>query len=169
MEQKDKSLIIQEIHALLQESGETVSTAESCTGGNIAACLTSLSGSSVYYQGGIVVYTNETKVKYLGVNPQTIEDHTVYSEEVVREMVLGCCRAFGTTYAVAVSGVAGPTGGTPEIPVGTIWLAVGTPSEIVTYKCTEDSGRTLNIQQATYKGLKILRDFIKSRQRVDIE
>lgn len=161
--------LCEEIHALLLASGETVSTAESCTGGNIAAALTSLSGSSAYFMGGIVVYTNETKVKYLGVNQATIDAHTVYSEEVVREMVPGCCRAFGTTYAVAVSGVAGPTGGTPEIPVGTIWLAVGTETEVVTFKCTEDEGRSRNIQHAMCVALKILRDFIQSRQHIETE
>lgn len=165
----DVELLCQEIHALLIESGETVSTAESCTGGNIAGRLTSLSGSSAYFMGGIVVYTNESKVKFLGVNPETIEAHTVYSEEVVKEMVPGCCKCFGTTYAVAVSGVAGPTGGTPEIPVGTIWLAVGTATEIVTYKCTEDEGRSRNIQHAVCVALEILRDFIKNRQHIEIE
>ena len=89
---------------MLWKVEETVSTAESCTGGEIAATLTKIAGSSNYFKGGIVVYTDESKEKFLGVNPETIEKYTVYSEEVVKEMVKGCCEAFNTTYAIAVSG-----------------------------------------------------------------
>lgn len=159
----------QQLNHLLWKTKETVSTAESCTGGNIAAALTSLAGSSAYFKGGIVAYTDECKVKYLNVNQETIDKYTVYSEEVVKEMVKGACEAFGTTYAIAVSGIAGPTGGTADKPVGTIWIAVGTADEIVTSKRTADEGRERNILYATCEALEMLLKLVESRQPVETE
>lgn len=155
-----------EINLLLWKTGETVSTAESCTGGNVAAALTSIPGSSNYFKGGIVTYSDETKMRFLGVNSETIEAHTVYSEEVVKEMVTGAIKAFDSTYAVAISGVAGPTGGTPESPVGTIWIAVGNAEQIVTKKRTGDEGRERNIQFAVCDAVEMLLDFVKAQQPV---
>lgn len=154
-----------ELNTLLWKVEETVSTAESCTGGEIAATLTKIAGSSNYFKGGIVVYTDESKEKFLGVNPETIEKYTVYSEEVVKEMVKGCCEAFNTTYAIAVSGVAGPTGSLPGVPVGTIWIAVGTKDEVRTYKRTEDESRERNIEYATTDALQMLYDFVIERHQ----
>lgn len=153
-----------EINLLLWKTGESVSTAESCTGGNVAAALTSIPGSSNYFKGGMVTYTDEGKQRFLGVNPETIAAHSVYSAEVAREMVAGAIKAFGSTYAVAVSGVAGPTGGTPEHPVGTVWIAVGNADEI-TVKCRQcDEGRERNIRYATTEALEQLLDFIRTHQ-----
>ncbi|MDO4214786.1 MAG: CinA family protein [Bacteroidales bacterium] len=157
------------LNHLLWKTKETVSTAESCTGGNVAAALTSLAGSSAYFKGGIVAYTDECKVKYLNVNQETIDKYTVYSEEVVKEMVKGACEAFGTTYAIAVSGIAGPTGGTADKPVGTIWIAVGTADEIVTSMRSVDEGRERNILYATCEALEMLLKFVESRQAVETE
>lgn len=158
-----------EINLLLWKTGETVSTAESCTGGNIAAALTSIPGSSNYFKGGIVSYTDETKQQFLDVKPETIENYTVYSEEVVKEMVAGAIKAFGSTYAVAVSGVAGPTGGTSEHPVGEVWIAVGNSLEIETIRRTADEGRDRNVQYATVDALNLLLKFIQTHQPVGEE
>lgn len=155
-----------EINLLLWKTGETVSTAESCTGGSIAAALTSIPGSSNYFKGGVVTYSDETKMRFLDVKAETIEAHTVYSEEVAKEMVAGAIKTFDSTYAVAVSGVAGPTGGTPETPVGTVWIAVGNAEEIVTKKRTEDEGRERNIQYATCEAVEMLLEFIRAHQPV---
>ena len=165
----ESKFITKELHTLLWKNKETVSTAESCTGGNIAASLTSLPGSSSYFMGGMVVYTEESKMKFLGVKKETLDTYTVYSEEVAREMVKGVCEAFGTTYGIGVTGVAGPSGGAPEHPVGTIFIAVGTPDEMVVNKRTVDEGRERNIEYATCEALQMLRDFIISKQPAETE
>lgn len=165
----ETKVVSKELNLLLWKNNETLSTAESCTGGRVASAITSVPGSSNYFRGGMVTYTEESKMKFLGVKAETIEAHTVFSEEVVKEMVAGAIQAFDTTYAIAVSGVAGPAGGSPEIPVGTIWIAVGNANEIVTRKMAEDEGRERNIQYATCAALELLRDFIVERQPVETE
>ena len=103
--------------------GLTVATAESCTGGGIGARLTDLAGSSAWFSGGIISYTNEAKQNLLGVSEANLIEHGAVSEQVVLEMAAGACRQLGTDLAVAVSGVAGPDGGSAEKPVGTVWIA----------------------------------------------
>lgn len=159
----ESKFVSRELNHQLWKVAETVSTAESCTGGAVASALTSIPGSSNYFKGGIIAYTEEDKVKFLDVNPETLEKYTVYSEEVAKEMVAGAIKQFGTTYAVAVTGVAGPTGGTPEIPVGTVWIAVGDAQEIVTKKRTVDEGRQRNIDYAVADALQMLLDFVEAR------
>ena len=104
------------------------------------------------------------KQTLLGVDARLIEEKTAFSEEVAREMVKGACRALNTHYAVAATGVAGPTGGTKDIPVGTIWLACGTPDRIVTQKVEEDHGRDINLAIATHKAMQMLLDFLKEQE-----
>ena len=99
------------------------------------------------------------------MNPSTIEEHTVFSEEVAREMVVGAINALNVNYAIAVTGVAGPGGALPGIPVGTIWIACGTADDIVTMRLTEDFGRDINLAIATSKALKLFLDFLKERDR----
>lgn len=108
---------------LLREKNLTVSTAESCTGGSIAAKLTSVPGSSDYFKGGIVAYSNEIKESLLGVSSETLKKQGAVSEETVIEMVKGAMKALKTDCAVSTSGIAGPGGGTKEKPVGTVWIA----------------------------------------------
>lgn len=108
----------------LRGAGLTVATAESCTGGMIGELLTEAPGSSRYFLGGAIVYSNEEKVRQLGVAPQTLAEHGAVSEACVRELASGARKAFGSDLAVSVSGVAGPDGGTPDKPVGTVWLAL---------------------------------------------
>jgi nicotinamide-nucleotide amidase len=111
-------------------AGKTLATAESCTGGNIAAKLTALAGASGYFRGGIVAYSNEVKECALGVRHETLVRHGAVSEETVREMAAGARERLGADYAVATTGVAGPSGGTPEKPVGTVWIAVASKEEV---------------------------------------
>lgn len=118
---------------LLAREGLTLATAESCTGGLIGATLTDIPGSSGWYLGGVVAYANSVKTGLLEVDPALIETHGAVSEEVVRAMALGVRRAAGASAAMAVSGVAGPGGGTSEKPVGTVWIGwslneAGTPA-----------------------------------------
>ena len=108
----------------LTASGATLATAESCTGGLIAARCTDVPGSSAWFTGGVVAYANEVKRDVLGVGPDLLAAHGAVSEPVVRAMAAGVRRLTGTRLAVAVSGVAGPGGGTPGKPVGTVWVAV---------------------------------------------
>ena len=112
---------------LLTKYGMTISTAESCTGGRLAAALNALSGSSAYYMGSVVAYDNRIKEQVLGVKHDTLVDWGAVSEQTVREMAEGARALMHTDFAIATSGIAGPTGGTPEKPVGTVWIAWATP------------------------------------------
>ncbi len=108
----------------------TLATAESCTGGAIASQLTAMAGASEYFKGGIVAYSNEVKECALGVRHETLEAHGAVSEETVREMVTGVRQRLGADYAVATTGIAGPGGGTPEKPVGTVWIGIAGPQGV---------------------------------------
>ena len=109
---------------MMAATSKTLATAESCTGGTIASKLTALAGASEYFRGGVIAYSNEVKECALGVNHETLVQHGAVSEETVKEMVTGVRERLGADYAVATTGVAGPGGGTPEKPVGTVWIAV---------------------------------------------
>ena len=113
---------------LLKQHGQTISTAESCTGGRLAAALNAQSGSSAYYMGSVVAYDNSIKEQVLSVKHTTLEEHGAVSEQTVREMAEGVRALMQTDYAIATSGIAGPTGGTTDKPVGTVWIAWATPN-----------------------------------------
>jgi nicotinamide-nucleotide amidase len=160
-------IISRDISQLLWEREETVSTAESCTGGRIAEAIMSVPGASKYFKGGIICYVDEVKMNLLGVSQQLLDEKTSVCEEVAIELVKGACRTLNTTYAVAATGIAGPTGGTKDIPVGTIWLACGTPDKVVTCKVEEDHGRDINLAIATNKAMQLFLDFLKSQEPVE--
>lgn len=164
----ESKIISREISPILWKAGETVCTAESCTSGQIATAITSMPGSSTYFKGGIVCYTNEIKTKFLGVSPELLESKGAVSEEVVRAMLDGALKAMETTYAVAVTGYAGPGGG-EEAPVGTIWVAVGDKDEVVVEKLEGDEGRDLNLAKATLVALQTLLDLLKKRHPAETE
>ena len=113
---------------LLSQQGMTIATAESCTGGRLAASLNAQSGSSAYYMGSVVAYDNSVKTNVLGVSPDTLASDGAVSESTVRQMAEGVRTLLHTDYAIATSGIAGPTGGTPDKPVGTVWIAWATPN-----------------------------------------
>jgi nicotinamide-nucleotide amidase len=134
----------------------TVATAESCTGGLIGASLTSVPGSSDYFIGGVISYANEVKQQQLGVSPQTLAAHGAVSRACVEEMARGVRQLLGTTYGVAVSGVAGPGGGSPEKPVGTVFFAVATPEGCLTDQILWPGEREPLRQLATAYALRLL-------------
>ena len=142
----------------------TLATAESCTGGNIAAEITAIPGSSHFYKGGIVAYNNEVKINLLGVSPQTLEEKGAVSEETVIEMVKGAMKSMNSDCAVATSGIAGPTGGTPVNPVGTVWIAAGMKDRIITLKVSGDEGRKRNIEKATLNALQLLQKLFQNQE-----
>ena len=146
---------------LLREKNLTVSTAESCTGGSIAAKLTSVPGSSDYFKGGIVAYSNEIKESLLGVSSETLKKQGAVSEETVIEMVKGAMKALKTDCAVSTSGIAGPSGGTKEKLVGTVWIAAAYKNEIRTMKQDTDRGREMNVERAGNNAFLLLLDLLK--------
>jgi nicotinamide-nucleotide amidase len=142
---------------LLRKKRATLSTAESCTGGNIAQLITSIAGSSDYFKGSIVAYSNEIKEQFVGVPHQVLADFGAVSEQTVRAMAEGIRIRFSTDYAIAVSGIAGPGGGTTEKPVGTTWIAVATPTGTVARKFLFGDHRGRNIRKASVAALNMLR------------
>ena len=160
----DLKLVSKEVSEILWREGKTLSTAESCTAGKISSILTGTPGASAYFKGGLVAYTNEVKIQMLGVDSEVIDAHTAVCEEVARQMVLGAIKTFGTDYAVASTGFAGPGG--PDlktgIRVGTIWVAAGNADNIVTLCLTEDEGRDHNILKASAAAIHILLELLKN-------
>ena len=157
----ESKITSREVSELLWEMERTVSTAESCTGGRIAEAIISVPGASKYFKGGIISYINEVKENMLGVDHQLLEEKTAVCEEVAVAMVKGACKALNTDYAIAATGFAGPTGGTKDIPVGTIWVACGRPDKVVTKKLEEDFGRDINLAIATNRAMEMFLDFLK--------
>lgn len=160
----ETKVLSKEVQQYLYDNRLTVGTAESCTGGRIAEAIIAVPGASEYFKGGIVSYTNEVKENLLHVRHQTLEEQTAVSEEVVKQMVKGACEALNVDYAIAATGVAGPTGGTPDIPVGTIWLACGSKDDVRTMKLEEDFGRDINLAIATNQALRMFLDYLKEKQ-----
>ncbi|MBP5408914.1 MAG: CinA family protein [Prevotella sp.] len=157
----ESKVVSREVSQLLWEMEKTVGTAESCTGGRIAEALISIPGASKYFKGGIVCYVDEIKQRLLNVDAQVLEEQTAVCEEVARQLVKGACHTLNTDYAIAATGYAGPTGGTKDIPIGTIWLACGTPEKQVAVKVEEDHGRDINLAIATNKAMQLFLNFLK--------
>lgn len=145
---------------LLIEKKQTVSTAESCTGGMIAHMITSVSGSSAYYQGSIVSYANEIKMEQLGIPAGLLGQYGAVSDECVRMMAQHMREKFKTDFAVATSGIAGPDGGTEEKPVGTVWIAIAGPDKTWSKKFRFGGDRERNILAASITTLALLRKMI---------
>ena len=142
---------------LLQQRGLTVATAESCTGGRIAAAITSVAGCSAVMLGGVVAYHNNVKAKVLGVSENVLAEYGAVSEPVVRQMVQGVAALTGADCAVATSGIAGPGGGTPGKPVGTVWVALKVGDVVeVRLLALGDNGREANMDNCVAEVLALL-------------
>lgn len=151
----------EKIGDLLLSKKLSLSTAESCTGGGIAALITSVPGSSAYFNGSIVAYSNDVKMSLLHVSADTLEKYGAVSRETVIEMAKGAMKALKTDCAVATSGIAGPGGGTADKPVGTVWIAAAYKNEIITFRQEGDEGRDGNVQKAIQNALMMLCDCLK--------
>ena len=144
------------VHQTLTKQGKTLATAESCTGGAIASKLTAMAGASVYFRGGVVAYSNDVKQSALGVKASTLDTFGAVSEETVREMAEGVRTRLGADYGIATSGIAGPTGGTPDKPVGTVWIAVAGPKGTQTRLKQYGDDRLRTIERASNEVFSML-------------
>ncbi|TDS12470.1 competence/damage-inducible protein A [Sphingobacterium paludis] len=151
------------------EKGLRLATAESCTGGNIAAELTAIAGASQMFQGGVVAYANQVKVDVLQVDVATLQTFGAVSEAVVRQMAEGAKRTFDTDYAIATSGVAGPGGGSPEKPVGMVCIAISGKTETIVQTYQFKNDRAINIQRATIAALTMLWNLFQKEESDPVE
>lgn len=137
-----------EVGSALLDHGYTISTAESCTGGLLSHTLTRISGSSAYFIGGVVAYSNQIKEQVLGVGIGTLIDHGAVSEQTACEMAEGIRNQFNTDIGLSTTGIAGPTGGTVDKPVGLVWIGISTPDGTQAFKCYFEGGR-LEVMHST--------------------
>ncbi len=154
------------IGRLLKRENETISTAESCTGGMIASLITSVPGASEYFYGGVVSYDNSVKINVLKVNTNTISQYGAVSRECVEEMALGVRKLMGTTYSIATSGIAGPDGGSEDKPAGTVWVAVAGEDFVETKQFRFKGSRKLNIDRFSSNALNFMRYEIEKHKNI---
>lgn len=143
-----KNALEEKLVALLKQKGWQISTAESCTGGLIGASLVNVAGASEVFSQGLITYSDEAKMRLLGVNPATLAAHSAVSRETAGEMALGAARAAGCEVALASTGIAGPGGGTPEKPVGLVYLACYVCGRVTVKECHFDGDRAAVRNQA---------------------
>ncbi len=141
---------------ILKKNKKTLTTAESCTGGMIASEITSVSGASSVFEGGFVTYSERIKEEFLGVSPDVISKNGVVSKEVALEMAIGAAKKASADISVAVTGVAGPTGGSEENPVGTVWFGIATAKKAFARKFIFEGTRQEIRTKATYKAIELL-------------
>jgi nicotinamide-nucleotide amidase len=158
----DNDTLEEIVGKLLKEKNQTISLAESCTGGYISHLITAVAGSSDYYKGSVIAYAYEIKTIELGVSEELLNTKGAVSQEVVEQMASAVRKKFHTDYAIAVSGIAGPGGGTPEKPVGMVWIAIATPQRVFSKKCQFANNRLRNIQMTANTALNLLRKEIIS-------
>jgi nicotinamide-nucleotide amidase len=159
----DDESMEQIVGRLLKSKGKKISTAESCTGGYIAHRITSIPGSSAYFEGSVIAYSYEIKENILGVEKEILEKYGAVSEQVVLAMANGVKHHFKTDYSIAASGIAGPDGGTPEKPVGTVWISIATPEKTFAKKFLFGNDRERNIIRTNITALNLLRqELLKS-------
>ncbi len=143
------------IGTALRSRGWSLSVAESCTGGLLASRITDVPGASEYFRGGVIAYQNSVKEGILGVPAETIARHGAVSGQTALEMVRGCKRLFGSELSVSITGIAGPGGGTPENPVGTVYIAVATPDDTLSIRLQLDGDRIGNKGRAVDAALEL--------------
>ncbi len=146
---------------MLKERNENVAVAESCTAGMLGAAFTDISGSSAYFEGGMLVYSNEAKMQILGVSEQTLIDHGAVSEETAVEMATQVRKKLGTTYGIGITGIAGPTGGTDEKPVGTVWIGIADKDSAFAKRYVFGSDREVNRERSVGTALAMLYKIMK--------
>ena len=156
----DRETLAEIIGENLKKSGGSLSIAESCTGGFISHLITSVPGSSEYFNGSVIAYSNAIKSNVLNVSQSSLMEHGAVSEQVARDMVQGVKNVFNTDYAVATTGIAGPDGGTAEKPVGTIWIAISGKNETIAKKYVFGDNRERNIIRSSQTALQMLRHLI---------
>jgi nicotinamide-nucleotide amidase len=156
----EKEELAEVVGELLRKSKASLGVAESCTGGHLAHQFTQISGSSDYFTGGIVSYANQVKMEQLGVSASILSEFGAVSEPCIRAMAEGARKVLGTTYSLATSGIAGPTGGTEEKPVGTVWIALAHPEGVITRKLQLAGTRMQNIHMTSLASINLLRRFL---------
>ncbi len=152
------------IGQMLLAKGLSLGAAESCTGGHFSHSITSIPGSSAYFKGAVVAYDNAVKMSLLGVRAETLEKHGAVSEQTVLEMATGARKVLQTDIAISISGIAGPDGGSPEKPVGTIWMAIADQHTVRAQKIVRGKDRLSNIQYATIQALNMVRKFLEGKE-----
>ena len=153
--------ILESLHVLCISKGISVVVAESCTAGLIASKLTLAPGSSAFFKGGIIAYQNAIKIKILGVDEQAILEYTEVSTEVVKQMAVGVRRSFLADYSIAISGYAGPSGGTNNNPIGTVFISISSVSGVNSERFIFSGDRQSIVNQASEKSLSLLYEAIK--------
>jgi len=159
--QKALRELLEDIGTLLRKKGWTISVAESCTGGLIGSLLTSIPGSSDYFAGGIIAYSNEVKKNLLSVSSLILDEFGAVSEETVREMARGVKKLLKTDVGISVSGIAGPTGESQNKPVGTVALGVDIPKKIITNILNFKGNRNTIRERAAVKALEMLKNVME--------
>ena len=156
-------LSLNTLHQLCIEKGVSIAVAESCTAGLIASKLTTLPGSSSYFNGGVVAYQNEIKIKILGVSQSIIDEKTEVSVEVVNQMAKSVLEKFDANFAIATTGYAGPAGGTNKNPIGTVFIAIASPVGVVVNRFVFLGDRQSVVNQASESALSLLYNEIKKQ------
>ena len=157
--------IEEKVGALLADRGLTLVTAESCTGGLLAHRITNVSGSSTYYLGGVVAYANRVKEEALGVRHETLLLHGAASEETAQEMASGVRQRMGGDVGLSITGIAGPTGGTPEKPVGLVYVALSAPELEICRRHVWQGDRLANKQQSAEAALELLLAYLQDGRK----
>jgi len=155
------------IGTLIKDRGLSLATAESCTGGLVADRITNVAGSSDYFLGGVVAYSNEVKMSLLGIPARLLEEHGAVSEPVVRAMAEGVRKIMGADMAVSISGIAGPGGGSKDKPVGTTWIGLSAPEGSWSRHFCWDGGRVENKISSAEAALKFVLDYLKGKLQVE--
>ncbi|ECY9796662.1 nicotinamide-nucleotide amidase [Salmonella enterica subsp. enterica serovar Enteritidis] len=152
----------EQVGLALKARGATVTTAESCTGGWLAKAITDIAGSSAWFERGFVTYSNEAKAQMIGVREETLAQHGAVSEPVVVEMAIGALKAARADFAVAISGIAGPDGGSEEKPVGTVWFAFVSGEGITRRECFSGDRESVRRQATTYALQTLWQQFLQN-------
>jgi PncC family amidohydrolase len=152
--------LAEEVGSMLRARGMTVAVAESCTGGRLGDMITSVPGSSDYFLGGVISYSNEAKVSLLGVNAEAIRDDGAVNEAVARQMAEGACRAFGADIGVSTTGIAGPGGGSPSKPVGLVFIALSAGGRTICRRHTFAGTRDDVKSRSSESALALVRDML---------